>query len=93
MRSRKLERGLPAPQARPVGQAVKTPASHAGYSGSNPLRVTKENNQHYILINLLKCDILVHSTITASKGLALSDPAQVSFLIKKVFPAYLLYCK
>ena len=25
---------------RPVGQAVKTPAFHAGYKGSNPLRVT-----------------------------------------------------
>ena len=30
-----------AHQVRPVGQAVKTPASHAGNAGSIPARVTK----------------------------------------------------
>ena len=33
---------------RPVGQVVKTEASHAFNIGSNPVRVTKKKRTHYV---------------------------------------------
>lgn len=38
-----------------VGQAVKTPASHAGNTGSIPVRVTKEKDEEKVLIKRNKC--------------------------------------
>ena len=50
--------GTPRRKAWPVGQVVKTEASHAFNIGSNPVRVTIEFQIRYLKFNLVldKCD-------------------------------------
>ena len=50
----KSRRKRPGKERRLVGQAVKTPASHAGNTGSIPVRVTKGANEEGQVKNKIK---------------------------------------
>ncbi len=69
---------------RPVGQAAKTLASHAGNMGSIPVRVTKKRTEHIVLCSFFGDSVSLSDTEFAKQthGFAFCEQGDGSWLTR-----------